>query len=39
VGDVDVDPNYQCLYDAEGRICAVSAPNGLGGATMTGYGE
>jgi RHS repeat-associated protein len=23
--------------DAEGRICAVSAPNGLGGITMTGY--
>jgi len=36
-GDVDVDPQNQYLYDAEGRICAVSSPNPLGGTIMTGY--
>ena len=36
-GDVDSDPQNQYLYDAEGRICAVSSPNPLGGTIMTGY--
>ncbi|MFZ1084830.1 MAG: hypothetical protein WAN35_07695, partial [Terracidiphilus sp.] len=38
-GDVvgDATTGNQYLYDAEGRICAVSALSGLGGFTMTGY--
>ncbi len=38
-GDVvgDATTGNQYLYDAEGRICAVSALPGLGGFTMTGY--
>ena len=39
-GDVVFDSNYDYLYDAEGRICAVyGSPLGInsGMATMTGY--
>ena len=35
--DVTYDGLNQYLYDAEGRICAVASPNGLGGTFTMGY--
>jgi len=38
-GDVaqDLVTSNQYVYDAEGRICAFSTPNGMGGSIVVGY--